>query len=71
MRCHWERLGVLGSIYKLLGRGLCDHEIAQQLNIDDSIVRDCTSWLMHFLKCHSWAELVRYASTAQPTASRV
>jgi DNA-binding NarL/FixJ family response regulator len=65
MRCHWERLGVLGPIYKLVGRGLSDHEIANTLNITEVTVRGCTSWLMHFLKCDSWAELAQYASPEQ------
>jgi hypothetical protein len=66
MRCYWEKVGVLGPIYDLLGRGLSDHEIAQQLKITEVTVRDCTSWLMHFLKCDSWAELVQYASPLKP-----
>ena len=30
MRCHWEKLGVLGSIYGLVGKGLSDREIADK-----------------------------------------
>lgn len=65
MRCHWEALGVLGPIYGLVGRGLSDHEIAGKLNLREVTVRDCTSWLMHFLKCDSRAALVRYTVLAQ------
>ena len=66
MRCHWEKLGVLGPIYELVGRGLSDREIANKLNLTEVTVRGCTSWLMHFLKCDSWTELVQYASPLQP-----
>ena len=66
MRCHWEKLGVLGPIYELVGRGLSDHEIANRLNLTEVTVRELTSWLMHFLECDSWAELVQYASPLQP-----
>lgn len=66
MRCHWERLGVLGPIYQLLGGGLSDLEIASKLTLTEFTVRDCTSWLMQFLQCDSRAELVQYASPAQP-----
>jgi FixJ family two-component response regulator len=65
MRCHWEKLGVLGPIYELVGRGLSDHEIASKLNLTEVTVQGCTSWLMHFLKCDTWAELVQYASPVQ------
>jgi FixJ family two-component response regulator len=65
MRCHWEKLGVLGPIYELVCRGLSDHEIASKLNLTEVTVRGCTSWLMHFLKCDIHAELVQYASPAQ------
>lgn len=65
MRCHWEALGVLGPIYGLVGRGLSDHEIASKLNLREVTVRDCTSWLMHFLKCDGREQLVQYASPTQ------
>lgn len=66
MRCHWEKLGVLGPIYELVGQGLSDDEIARKLNLREVTVRDCTSWLTHFLKYDSRAQLVQYASSAQP-----
>lgn len=64
MRCHWEKLGVLGPIYEFVSQGLGDREIASELNLREVTVRDCTSWLMHFLNCDSRAELVQYASPA-------
>ena len=65
MRCIWEKMGVLGPIYRLVGRGLSDHEVAIKLSLREVTVRDCTAWLMHFLKCNSRAELVKYASPAE------
>ena len=65
MRCHWERLGVLGPIYELIGRGMSDHEIAGKLNLPEVTVRGCTSWLLHFLKFDSRVELIQYASPTQ------
>lgn len=65
MRCHWEKLGGLGPIYRLVSQGLSDCEIANKLNLTEATVRGCTSWLLHFLKCDTRAKLVLYASPAQ------
>jgi FixJ family two-component response regulator len=65
MHCYWEKLGVLGPIYELIGQGLSDQEIARKLNYTEVTVRGCTSWLIHLLECESRADLVQYASPAQ------
>ena len=65
MRCHWEKLGVLGPIYGLVSKGLSDREIADRLSLTENTVRGCTSWLLHFLKCDTRAELVLYDSPVQ------
>lgn len=65
MRCHWEKLGVLGPIYILAGEGLSDVAIADKLRLNEDVVRGCTSWLLRSLGCHTRAELVLYASSAQ------
>jgi len=65
MRCHWEKLGVLGPIYELVSEGLTDGEIADQLKMAEVTVHNCILWLMHFLKFHTRAELILYASPAQ------
>ena len=65
MRCHWERVGVLGPIYKLAGQGLSDRQIAARLNIPEAVVRNCIEWLMHFLECKDRRELIAYATPAQ------
>lgn len=65
MRCHWEKLGVLGPIYGLVGKGLSDREIADKLSLTEETVRGCTSWLLHFLKYETRTELVLRASPVQ------
>jgi DNA-binding CsgD family transcriptional regulator len=65
MRCHWEKLGVLGPIYELLSQDLTDREIANRLNIAEVTVRNCIAWLVHFLNFQTRDELVLYASPAQ------
>jgi DNA-binding NarL/FixJ family response regulator len=66
MRCHWERLGVLGPIYRLASQGLSDREIADQLKLTEVTVHSCIAWLLHFLECNNRAGLVRYAAAAPP-----
>jgi DNA-binding NarL/FixJ family response regulator len=65
MRCYWEKLGILGPIYGLVGQGVSDREIALRLNLTETAVQGCISWLIHFLECPGRAELVLYASPAQ------
>ncbi len=65
MRAYWERLGTLGPIYRLLGRGLSNHDIAAELNTTDLNVESCISWLLRFLHYNSRAQLVLRASNAQ------
>jgi DNA-binding NarL/FixJ family response regulator len=62
VRCHWERLGVLGPVYKRVGEGLSDRAIANELNLTEVTVQGCISWMSHFLKCKKRVELVLYAS---------
>ena len=33
MRCFWEQMGALGPIYRLLGKGLNDSDIANELDL--------------------------------------
>jgi ATP/maltotriose-dependent transcriptional regulator MalT len=61
MRVFWEELGVLGPIYRLVGRGLSDGEIATKLNVTESNVQSCIRWMLHFLQFTERKQLVRYA----------
>lgn len=64
MRIFWEQVGVLGPIYRLVGRGLSDSDIANNLHIDETRVQSCISWMLHFLQFTTRAELVLYACPA-------
>ncbi len=64
MRSFWEQTGVLGPIYRLLGQGVNDNDIALRLNVTEEKVQGCVAWLIHFLKLKNRQELVLYASAA-------
>lgn len=65
MRCHWEKLGVLGPIYELVAQDLSDHDIATKLRLTETTVHGCIAWLLHSTQCRTRAELVVYASAPQ------
>lgn len=64
MQCFWEKIGVLGPIYRLAGRGLSNTDIAQQLTVTEVTVQNCITWMLHFLNFASREQLVLYGSTA-------
>ena len=64
MRSFWEQTGVLGPIYRLLGQGLNDNEIAVKLDLTEAKVQGCIAWIVHFLELKNRQELVQYASVA-------
>lgn len=64
MRCFWEQTGVLGLIYRSLGQGLNDGDIARTLNVAEVNVQTCIAWIVHFLNLNDRRELVLYASGA-------
>jgi len=64
MRSSREQTGVLGPIYRLLGEGLNDEDIAVKLDLTEAKVQGCIAWIVHFLELNSRQELVRYASMA-------
>ena len=65
MRSFWEQTGVLGPIYRMLGKGLSDNDIAMRLNLTEEKVQGCIAWLLHFLRLKNRQELVLYASTGR------
>jgi hypothetical protein len=67
MRVFWEKLGVLGPIYGLVGQGLSDSDIARKLNLTESTVRGCIGWILRFLQFTERKELMRHSSAAGPT----
>ena len=64
MRVFWERTGVLYPVYRLVGQGLSDGEIANKLNVTELKVQSCIAWMLHFLKFTDRKELAQYASPA-------
>ena len=64
MRCFWEQTGVLGPIYRAVGRGLNDRDIARKANLTELNVQNCIAWIVHFLDLKSREDLVLYASSA-------
>jgi DNA-binding NarL/FixJ family response regulator len=64
MRCFWEQTGVLGPIYRLLGQGLNDGDIASELDLTEVKIQSCVAWILHFLNLKTRQELVLYASSA-------
>lgn len=43
MRNCWERLGILLPIHRLVGRGLSDSDIANELNLTEGKLESCIS----------------------------
>ena len=69
MRTFWERLGILLPIYRLVGQGLTDGEIASELNLTEDKVENCISWMLRFFELRGRPELVQHAcSAAQQTS---
>lgn len=64
MRCFWEQMGALGPIYRLLGQGLNDADIARKLDLSEVNVQSCIAWTLRFLSLRDRQELVLHASTA-------
>jgi len=66
MRVPWEKVGILGPVFRLGSQGLSDREIANRLNIAEVSVHNCVSWILHFLQLRDRMELARYVSV-RPT----
>ena len=65
MRCYWEQIGILGPVYRLMGRGLGDNDIAQKLGVTELSVQHCITWMLHFLRLDTREELVMQAATGR------
>lgn len=68
LRVYWERIGVLGPIYRLVGLGFNDRQIASRLNISEVKVRGCVAWLLKFLNMPDRLDLVGHAHTTEGPA---
>jgi hypothetical protein len=69
MQVFWEQIGVLGPIYRLVGGGLNDGDIATHLGLTEVSVQDCIAWLLRFWGFTNREELALYAHT-QPVEQR-
>ena len=70
MRAFYEKLGVLGPIYRLVGEGCSDREIAGRLRLSEPVVTNCIAWMLHSFKFTDRAKLVADAfSAARPSTS--
>jgi len=56
----------LGAVYRLVGQGFSDRDIATKLDLTELSVQACIAWILHFLGFTNRNELIRYAAT--PTA---
>lgn len=63
MRVFWEQVGALGPVYRLVGQGFSDRDIAEKLCLKEVRVQECLTWIVHFLGLASRIELFRYAAT--------
>ena len=68
---YWERLGLLGPIYRLIARGMNDQEIAARLSVTEANVHECIGWLTRFLDCRDRATLTTYASATLPAHGEI
>jgi len=69
MRNFWERLGILLPIYRLVGRGLSDSDIANELDLTEGRVESCISWMLRSLNPTNRVELVQHACSAAQQVS--
>lgn len=64
MQVFWEQVGVLGPVYRLVGRGFTDRDIASRLNLTEVKVQACIAWILHFLNFTDRNDLIRYSAIA-------
>jgi DNA-binding NarL/FixJ family response regulator len=66
MRVFWERVGVLGPVYRLVRKGFSDRDIAKKLNLAEPSVQACRAWILHFLGFTNRNQLIRYTAAPMP-----
>lgn len=67
MQVFWEKVGILGSVYRLASEGRTNREIAVGLGIREIKVEGWVARILQFLKFTNRPELLEYASS--PTAA--
>ncbi|PYY24615.1 MAG: hypothetical protein DMG62_01785 [Acidobacteria bacterium] len=68
MQVFWEKVGMLGPVYRLAGSGLTDSEIANRLDVTEVRVQNCVAWMQCFLSCKDRDELIQDASFSSKIA---
>lgn len=58
MRVFWEKVGILGPVFRVAGQGFRDREIAHRLNLRELNVHGCVAWVLHFLRFMDRIELI-------------
>jgi hypothetical protein len=71
MQCYWERIGILGPTYRLLGSGWSNQDIATHVGRNQDAIDNCVQWLLQFLKLEDRAELVFVIGTERISTSRI
>jgi hypothetical protein len=70
MRVYFEGIGMLGPVYRMVGHGFSDREIASKLNVDEVKVTSCIAWTLHFLHLTEREQLVADAGGPFPAGTR-
>ena len=65
MRVFWEQVGALRPVYRLVGQGFSDRDIATKLDLTELRFQACIACILPFLGFTNRKELIRYA--AAPT----
>ena len=71
MRVFWEKIGVLGPIYRLVGQGWNDRDIAVELKLTERQVHSCVCWMLLFFKMSTRLELILDAASPSHAAPRI
>lgn len=66
MRVYFEGIGILGPVYRMVGRGFTDPEIAGKLNVDETKVKSCIAWTLRFLHFTDREQLITHAGGPFP-----
>ena len=62
MRVFWEQVGALGPVYRLVGQGFSDGDIATKLDLTELRVQSSKAWILHFLGFTNRNELIRHTA---------
>jgi hypothetical protein len=65
MQVFWEKIGILGPVYRLTRHGLRGSENANHFDITQVRVHDRIDWMQHFLHCENRDELAQETSHAK------